>query len=215
MPCYRIGIDPDRTRGTVLTLHSGAPYWLLRNGLPNKIAHLASDTSAEVVVVGGGITGALVADALTRSGIDELLLDARACGAGSTSASAALLQYEIDRSLTDLSSQLGEARAVQAYRCSVQAIDRTAVLVASLDDSSAFAMRQSIYLPSKARHLGQLEAEVTLRQRHGVPAEFWSAARVKARYGFPSHGAIEGATRGDRDRLRIAPRHRSALRRAQ
>ena len=47
-------------------------------------------------VIGGGITGALIAYHLTEAGCDTVVLDRRDIGGGSTSASTSLLQYEVD-----------------------------------------------------------------------------------------------------------------------
>ena len=52
--------------------------------------------TSDVVVIGGGITGALAAVHLADAGVKTMVLDERNIGTGSTSASTALLQYEID-----------------------------------------------------------------------------------------------------------------------
>lgn len=191
-----------------MNLHAGAPYWLLRNGLPAEVASLSANAAADVVVIGGGITGALVADALTKAGRDVLLLDARVPGTGSTAASTALLQYDIDLELGELIERLGETRAVAAYRCAVDAIGRLADITASLDGTAApdpgFEPRNSLYLASRRRDGARLQREVALRERAGLPAEFWSAERVENRYGFESHGALYSDCAAVVDPMRLA-----------
>jgi 2-polyprenyl-6-methoxyphenol hydroxylase-like FAD-dependent oxidoreductase len=51
------------------------------------------------LIVGGGITGSLVAERLTRQGLDVVIVDREMPGRGSTAASTAMLLWEIDRSL--------------------------------------------------------------------------------------------------------------------
>lgn len=186
-----------------LSLHSGAPFWLLRNGLPPEEQPLTGSTSADVAIVGGGITGALVADSLAASGADVILIDARIPGSGSTAASTALIQYEIDFSLRELAQSMGEPRAVHAYRCAVSAVDGLARLCAELGDTSMFSLRGSLFLGSRRRDRAQLAEEVALRQRYGIPAEFWDARRVEERYGFASYGAIHTTHAADMDPLRL------------
>ena len=53
----------------------------------------------EVLVVGAGITGALVAERLTREGRDVVVVDRETPTQGSTLASTAMLLWEIDRPL--------------------------------------------------------------------------------------------------------------------
>ena len=57
-----------------------------------------SEEQCDVAVLGGGITGAFAAEALTAAGLDVVVLDKRDVGTGSTSASTALLQYKLDTS---------------------------------------------------------------------------------------------------------------------
>ena len=85
-----------------MDLRSGHPFWLLKNGLLADYPSLKHDESCEVAIIGGGITGALVAYYLTKEGVETVLVDKRDIGAGSTAASTALLQYEIDTELHDL-----------------------------------------------------------------------------------------------------------------
>src|SRR5690606_26953096 len=94
-----------------MKLTSNFPYWLLKNGLTQSYPSLDHDLDCEVIVVGGGITGALVADRLTEEGFEVTVIDRRDICSGSTSASTALLQYEIDVSLVDMKEIIGEEKA--------------------------------------------------------------------------------------------------------
>ena len=60
-----------------------------------------------MLVVGGGITGALIADALSHHGHEVAVIEQRDIGWGSTAASTALLQYEIDTHLLELAQRYG------------------------------------------------------------------------------------------------------------
>jgi glycine/D-amino acid oxidase-like deaminating enzyme len=46
-----------------MDLRTGEPYWRVKNGVPAAYAALARDETCEVAILGGGITGALVAHA--------------------------------------------------------------------------------------------------------------------------------------------------------
>jgi len=97
-------------------LKSGYPFWAVKNGLLRAFPPLVSDARCEVAVLGAGITGALVADELVAHGHDVVVIDQRDAAWGSTAASTALLQYEIDTHLVDLAKQYGEEDALLAYR---------------------------------------------------------------------------------------------------
>ncbi|MBK8391576.1 MAG: FAD-binding oxidoreductase [Saprospiraceae bacterium] len=62
--------------------------------------------STEIVVVGGGITGALTSHALMEKGYKVTLIDKRDIGQGSSSATTSMLQYEIDVPYSELSNMI-------------------------------------------------------------------------------------------------------------
>src|SRR5580704_10188779 len=98
-----------------MNLTSDLPFWTVRNGLIRVYPALEDDICCEALIVGGGISGALLGQELVKRGIDCVLIDQRDIGYGSTSASTALLQYEIDTPLYELRQQVGAPAAERAY----------------------------------------------------------------------------------------------------
>ena len=88
-----------------MDLKSGYPFWAVKNGLMHAFPPLQADLRCDVAIIGGGITGALIADELAAHGHDVAVVDQRDIGWGSTSASTALLQYEIDTHMVDLAKR--------------------------------------------------------------------------------------------------------------
>jgi len=84
-----------------MDLESGRPCWSVRSGLIHSYPRLQARITADVLVVCAGITGALIADELTRAGTRVVVSDGRDVAGGSTLASTALLQYEMDSSLRE------------------------------------------------------------------------------------------------------------------
>ena len=63
-----------------LDLRSGRPVWTA-NGMPRIPASpLDGDGAADVAIVGGGVSGALVADALLQAGLTVIAIDRREFG---------------------------------------------------------------------------------------------------------------------------------------
>lgn len=83
-------------------------------------------------MIGGGITGALIADELSKHGHQVVVLERRDVGWGSSAASTALLQYEIDTHMTDLAKRYGEDDAVLAYRACAEVIGELESLAAGM-----------------------------------------------------------------------------------
>lgn len=76
-----------------MDLKSGYPYWAVKNGLMYAFPQIGADLSCDVVVVGAGITGALISDELAGHGHAVVVLDQSKICRGSTAACTALLQY--------------------------------------------------------------------------------------------------------------------------
>ena len=188
-----------------MDLKSGYPFWALKNGLMHAFPPLQSDLRCDVAIIGGGITGALIADELAAHGHVVCVVDQRDIGWGSTSASTALLQYEIDTHMVDLARQYGEEDAVLAYRACADAIDQIAAKAAEIRDVD-FGRTRSLYYASKRRHRSDLEDEFALRKRHGFDVEWLEADAVQQRYGFDAPCAILSAKAARIDPYRMAYR---------
>ena len=103
-------------------LRTGLPLWLAKKPAPLKIDQSVVGIHADVVVVGTGISGALVSDALISAGYSVLALDRRKPMSGSTPASTSLLQFELDTPLIELSRKIGKSDAARAWWRSAQAV---------------------------------------------------------------------------------------------
>jgi glycine/D-amino acid oxidase-like deaminating enzyme len=172
-----------------MDLKSGYPFWAVKNGLMQAFPPLQADVRCDVVVLGAGITGALIAEELVEHGHDVVVVDQRDVGWGSTAASTALLQYEIDTHLVDLAKRYGEDQAALAYRACGDAIDMIADKAAELRDVD-FARMRSLYYASRSWHAGALRDEYELRKKHGFKMNWLERDEIDARYGFAAPAAI-------------------------
>ena len=75
-------------------LRTGRSVWHTRSLPVIAYSPLTKDAKADVLIIGAGISGALIADALSDAGLTVLIADRRGPILGSTPASTALLQYD-------------------------------------------------------------------------------------------------------------------------
>ncbi|MEO6066266.1 MAG: FAD-dependent oxidoreductase [Lysobacterales bacterium] len=186
-----------------MDLKSGYPFWSVKNGLLHEFPPLARDHTCDVAIVGGGITGALIAHELAQHGHDVCVLEQRDVAWGSTSASTALLQYEIDEHMVDLAKRYGEADAVLAYRACASAIPMIAKVSKTVRDVD-FAPMQSLYFASKQGHVKDLREEFALRAKHGFQVEWIEQAALAARFGIEAPVAILSRQAARVDPYRLA-----------
>ena len=189
-----------------MDLLSPHPFWPLKNGLLTVYPSLKQDVECDVVVLGAGITGALVADKLVAEGLDVVVVDKREAASGSTSASTALLQYEIDTPLTDLIAQIGQRDAEQAYRVCLESIGKVEAICADLGDDCGFRKKKSLYVATNKREIAVLRAECAARQAAGIDVEFLTEPEIAARFSFRRPAALLSHTAGEVDAFRLAHR---------
>lgn len=172
-----------------MDLKSGYPYWAIKNGLLAAYPRLEQDLRCDVAVIGAGISGALIADELVRHGHDVVVLEQRDVGWGSTAASTALLQYEIDTHLTDLAQRYGEKLAALAYSACAEAVETACELAKPFRDLD-LARVDSLYYASRPRDAAAMAREFAARRRHGLDLEWLDRARTRERFGFDAAAAL-------------------------
>jgi glycine/D-amino acid oxidase-like deaminating enzyme len=173
-----------------MDLHSNYPYWLLKNGIVNSYPSLQQNEKCTVAIIGAGISGALVAWHLEKAGFSTILIDRRHAGTGSTAASTALLQYEIDVPLSELIQKVGEQNAVNSYRLCLEAISDIKAIAQKTESGSSFVNKPSLQYASYKSHVTKLKTEFECRKKYGFPVHWLEEAAVLDKFGFSKPAAI-------------------------
>jgi len=96
---------------------------VVKKWITKFIPSLRNRIPCEALIIGGGITGLLLAFQLSKEGYETLLIDRLDVCLGSTSATTAMLQYEIDEPLCSVIEKVGEAADVDSCKEGVLAIE--------------------------------------------------------------------------------------------
>jgi glycine/D-amino acid oxidase-like deaminating enzyme len=147
------------------------------------------------VVVGAGITGALMAEHLSSLGQRVCIIDRERPGYGSTAASTAMLLWEIDSSLSELTALYGFERAADVYRRSFRAVAglQSSVLALGLDCT--------LYIAGGATDETEILAECALRRRAGLPGQYLDYRALQREFGMARRCAIVSPGAADADPL--------------
>ena len=144
-----------------------------------------------MAIVGGGISGAMIAQALAEAGMKPLILDRRRSALlGSTAASTALLQFELDTPLTALSRAIGPRKAQRAWLASRDAVNELRTRSARLGIAAHLQTRPSLYLAGNVLNARGLQQEVALRQKIGLASEFLDRSALRHHFGIARPAAL-------------------------
>lgn len=167
-----------------MDLKSNEPFWLVKNGILNSYPSLKETVECEVLVIGGGITGSLIAHQMVKDGYETVLIDRREIGNGSTSATTSMLQYEIDVPLYELIDQIGEEGAVKAYKACSQSIEDLDKITQELNSEAGFERKESLYYASKKKDVSWLKKEFEARKNAGFNIKWIEKEEILERYEF-------------------------------
>ncbi len=181
------------------SLVGGDPFWLAKNGIPVSFPLLETSLEVDVLILGGGISGALIAHAFAKAGVKVAVVDKRAIAHGSTVASTALLQYEIDVPLSKLKKQIGKEKAVRAYMLCKDAISKVETVTKAYGERCLFSYRPSVYFAGSEKDIPYLEEEYRARAEAGFVVSFLNAATLYDEYGIKAEGAIRSEEGGEVD----------------
>ncbi|WP_457588142.1 NAD(P)/FAD-dependent oxidoreductase [Ensifer canadensis] len=145
----------------------------------------------DVLIVGAGISGALMANALIGHKLRVLMVDRRKPIAGSSIASTAMIQHEIDVPLHQLNRVLGAADAARIWQRSAKAVEHLASLVDALAIPCQFERKNTLFLSGESYGARALQAEVKAREEAKLEATLLPQAELRARFAIDRTAAIE------------------------
>lgn len=174
-----------------MDLTSNEPFWLVKNGLIHFYPSLREDIKTEILIVGGGITGALMAHQCMEDGYRTTLIDRREIANGSTSATTSMLQYEIDLPLYKLIEVIGREGAEANYWAGHRAIDELKNIVEEINSDSGFEKKESLYYAAFKKDIPHLKKEFKARKACGLHVEWLSDKEIQKKYGlYKAHAGI-------------------------
>lgn len=186
-----------------MNLRSPYPYWLLRHGIINSYPSLDADLKTEIVIMGAGISGALVANQLCLAGYKVTIVDRRHAGMGSTAASTSLLQYEIDKPLHKLIDLVGEKNAVRSYLLCRKAILDIKKICSQLKETGLFSSKPSFQFASFKNDNADLRKEYLLRKKAGFSLQWLEKEDIHKKFGFIKSAGILSKDGAEADAYQI------------
>src|SRR5438045_3564895 len=143
-----------------MKLRKGMPLWLIRtHRRATRYPSLRGAVAADIVIVGGGLTGATIAWTFASAGIRVALLESALVGQGSTAANSALLMQEPDEDLSSLAKRYGSAAARRIWQLGRKATHEFVATLRRLRIPCELHECDSVYYATRRELIPRLQRE--------------------------------------------------------
>ncbi|MGP7819698.1 NAD(P)/FAD-dependent oxidoreductase [Niallia sp. 01092] len=173
-----------------MDLYKGSLYWPTTVKEVLDYPTLSENITCDVLIIGGGMSGALCSYVLSEELLDVVLVDKRKVAHGSTSANTGLLQYCNDIMLHEFVERIGEEQAVRFYRLCFEAIKNLQSVAEALKKDVQFKARKSLYYASNQNDVTKLKKEYDMLKKHGFRVEYLEEKEIEKIYGFKKPAAL-------------------------
>lgn len=155
-----------------MQLMSGNFYWPKKSNIKNIYPYLTSDINCDVLVIGGGISGAITAYYLAKEGADVVVVEKNIVGYGQTLASSAILEAQMDLDILKLEKIIGNNHAKKIYKMAYNAIDEIEEICNEVELNTGFERKDLIYFTNRYMQKSQMQKEFENRKKTGLESFF-------------------------------------------
>ena len=148
----------------------GQPYFSLTEKKINKYDYLDCDFSCELLIIGGGVDGA-VANYFLSQNHDVALVDSSRLATGCTSRATSLLEYQLDDFAKELKGFLSEKDILDIYMAGLYGIEKLGTLVKSLGKECFFSQRPSLLYSNRVFDRNKILNEAKFRKDNKLQCE--------------------------------------------
>ncbi len=171
-------------------LRTDRPLWAASPRISVEALSVPSRRDYDVIIIGGGISGALMAQALADGKRRVLVVDRRQPVRGSTMASTAMIQHEIDVPLHQLGKMIGTENAASVWRRSARSVKDLGRLVEELGIDCMFETRNTLLLAGDEYGARALAQEAETRTAAGLGVEYLKPADLRERFELDRTAAL-------------------------
>lgn len=172
-------------------MSNSLPYFLLKNGIQCDYPSISDDLSADVVILGGGFTGVLMAFQCVLDGFNTILIDNNHVGLSPTTSSSGFLFSEIDILMGQLSKQIGIEDASLLHHECLNAINKLKQIINDYDIDCDLQIKDTLHFASLKKDAKLLHEEYTLRLKNNIPVQWLNTNELGIMYGiYNTHGGI-------------------------
>jgi glycine/D-amino acid oxidase-like deaminating enzyme len=173
-----------------VNLLSGKIYWPTTLVNPPSYPSLEEDIKCDVLIIGGGSSGAMCANYLSDIGLKVVVVDKGKISNGSTSVNTALIQYLGDKMLHELVNSFGEEKAILHTKLCEQSIKDIEKTSSTIDYDCEFKLRDTLYYASDVEGESNIKKDFSYLKSHNFKAELLNKDQIYEKYNFKKDLAL-------------------------
>ncbi len=160
----------------------GIPFFT-SNPIDKQYKYLSKNIETEVLIIGGGATGAICGYYFSKNNIPAVIIEKNRIGYCSTSVTTALLQYELDSTFSQLIPILGKENVEKAYKLGDFALKEINKIINDYGNECEYYERDTLFYSNDILDKKLIEEEFNLRKEVGFHVELINSENSK--YNFP------------------------------
>ena len=151
---------------------SGNIFWKNKNEIKNTYPYLTYNLNTDILIVGGGINGAITAYFLAKEGANVVVAEKNIVGYGATITSSAILDFDVGIDLYKLEKMIGINEARKMYSLYKEAINDIKRIDNEMNFDIEFSKKNDIYFSNKFMQKVSVLKEYEARKKAGFEINF-------------------------------------------
>ena len=176
------------------------PVWINHRRALKQYPWMDGNATADVCVIGGGVTGTLIALGLAEEGVSVVLLTGEPVGFGASARLTPCSFLDWGQDVRGLIRRVGSENAALLMSMTREAAERLEELNASLPGGTGFARRDCVIYADSDADADQLRRRHAEYRRLGMDCSVMDRDAFGSVFAFPAAGALvlrEGAVETD------------------
>ncbi|HSQ89946.1 FAD-binding oxidoreductase [Romboutsia sp.] len=150
----------------------GKPLFINISKNTKQYPYLTQDIETDVCIIGGGVTGAIASYYFSKNNIKTVILEKKRIGHLSTGISTALLQYELDDSLSKLQEFIKLEDAIRGHELGLVALKQLEDFIKQYGNKCDYKKRDALLYTAKTNEINAIKIEYELRKQNGFDVSY-------------------------------------------
>ncbi len=168
----------------------GERFWTSMDNAPVQYPWLSSDENCDVLIIGGGITGALAAYRFSKANINTILISKSPIGYIGTSISNGIIDYSVEHLWRDILNNLGKQNTLKYYNMCLESVLNIEDIVNSLNIDVKFNKLNSILYSNIKNNKDKIYTEFLYRKNNGFDIEYIDKIKSRDNISFNLESGI-------------------------